>query len=246
MWAALRHQTISPPSFSSALKQWKLGFSVLNRALYSSLADSSNSGTGRKQGLLQLEEVEKILSDVKADNVEVIPVQKHCEFAEYMVIATGRSAWHLRNIAQALIYKAGVLLMKVKQKQQGAKRMLLPSVEGQEGGNWIVIDSGTLIIHALDEKVRAYYNLEKLWNTETSNNEGSQGTTKTAAAVKAKSSTRARSRQHNLKPQQSKDPAAATATATAIKSLPDDLLINEVLGRVASSSSFTDLFNAKL
>ncbi|KAK3014211.1 hypothetical protein RJ639_008956 [Escallonia herrerae] len=175
MWAALRHQTLSS-SFSSALQQWRLGFSVLNRALYSSLADSSNSGTDRKQGLLQLDEVEKILSDVKADNVKVIPVQKHCEFTDYMVIATGRSAWHVRNIAQALIYKAavGVLASWVKQKQQGARRMLLPSVEGQEGGNWIVIDSGTLIIHALDEKVRAYYNLENLWNTETSNNEGSQ------------------------------------------------------------------------
>lgn len=31
---------------------------------------------------------------------------------------------------------------QVKQKQKGAKRMLLPSVEGQEGGKWIVIDSG--------------------------------------------------------------------------------------------------------
>ena len=47
--------------------------------------------------------------------------------------------------------------------------MLLPSVEGQEGGKWIVIDSGKLVIHALDEKVRAYYNLERLWSTDASN-----------------------------------------------------------------------------
>lgn len=36
---------------------------------------------------------------------------------------------------------------QVKQKQKGAKRMLLPSVEGQEGGKWIVIDSGMLYFH---------------------------------------------------------------------------------------------------
>lgn len=57
--------------------------------------------------MLNLEEVEKILSDVKADNVQVIPVPKHYDFADYMIVATGRSSWHVRNIAQALIYKAG-------------------------------------------------------------------------------------------------------------------------------------------
>ncbi|KAK2966573.1 hypothetical protein RJ640_030782 [Escallonia rubra] len=263
MWAALRHRTLYPSSSSSAVQQWKLGFSVLNRALYSTLADSSNSSTDTKQGLLQLEEVEKILSDVKADNVKVIPMQNRCEFADYMVIATGRSAWHVRNIAQALIYKAGWLMgfcllhsgEQVKQKQQGAKRMLLPSVEGQEGGNWIVIDSEfcpfdalsdnltaqpgkleaaiqmffylcdheragpsyvtirgsgslnaflpagkfnwfiviqicPLIIHALDEKVRAYYNLEKLWNTETSNNEGSRDLEKAFVKVRRKNNSK--------------------------------------------------------
>ncbi|KAK2987189.1 hypothetical protein RJ640_030781 [Escallonia rubra] len=200
MWAALRHRTLYPSSSSSAVQQWKLGFSVLNRALYSTLADSSNSSTDTKQGLLQLEEVEKILSDVKADNVKVIPMQNRCEFADYMVIATGRSAWHVRNIAQALIYKAGCPYLftysfrpseiRVKQKQQGAKRMLLPSVEGQEGGNWIVIDSGPLIIHALDEKVRAYYNLEKLWNTETSNNEGSRDLEKAFVKVRRKNNSK--------------------------------------------------------
>ncbi|PWA80463.1 lojap-related protein [Artemisia annua] len=63
---------------------------------------------------------------------------------------------------------------KVKQKQTGAKRMLLPSVEGQEGGNWIVIDSGSLIVHAFDEKARAYYNLEQLWTSKESSKEQNQ------------------------------------------------------------------------
>ncbi|BAU03109.1 hypothetical protein VIGAN_UM012400 [Vigna angularis var. angularis] len=70
--------------------------------------------------------------DIKADDVKVIPVPKHCDWADFMVLATGRSTWHVNNIAQALIYKA-------KQKQ---RRMMLPSVKGEEGGKWIVIDSG--------------------------------------------------------------------------------------------------------
>ncbi|PRQ56987.1 putative protein Iojap/ribosomal silencing factor RsfS [Rosa chinensis] len=66
-----------------------------------------------------------------------------------MVLAIGRSTWHVKNIAQALIYKA-------------AQRVVLPTVEGKEGGKWIVIDSGKVIVHALDENAKAYYNLETL------------------------------------------------------------------------------------
>ncbi|KAG2376679.1 Acylamino-acid-releasing enzyme 2 [Vigna angularis] len=56
--------------------------------------------------LLDLSEIEKVLMDIKADDVKVIPVPKHCDWADFMVLATGRSTWHVNNIAQALIYKA--------------------------------------------------------------------------------------------------------------------------------------------
>ncbi|XP_009608716.1 protein Iojap-related, mitochondrial [Nicotiana tabacum] len=160
MWSVVRSRSFS--SSPATQQQWKLGFSMLNRSLSSAAVNDGDVEEIRGGELLKLEEVETILKDVKADNVKVIPIPKHVDFADFMVVATGRSAWHVRNIAQALIYK-------VKQKQKGSKRMLLPSVEGQEGGKWIVIDSGKLVIHALDEKVRAYYNLERLWSTDASN-----------------------------------------------------------------------------
>ncbi|KAI3818098.1 hypothetical protein L1987_11901 [Smallanthus sonchifolius] len=164
MLQSVRHRALSLST--EIIHQWKSGF---NRSFCSSLiyATNGNGKSGKVIELLNLEEVEKILRDVRADDVRVIPVRKQSEFTNFVVVATGRSQWHVRNIAQALIYK-------VKQKQTGAKRMLLPSVEGQEGGNWIVIDSGTLIIHALDEKARAYYNLEQLWTSKESTNEQSQ------------------------------------------------------------------------
>ncbi|KAM7464719.1 hypothetical protein LguiA_032840 [Lonicera macranthoides] len=182
MWTALRsrRQYLSPSLLSSspspAIQQWP----------------SNNNKEGSS---LNLEEVEKILCDVKADDVKVIPIKKNCDFADFMVVATGRSPWHVRNIAQALIYKAVELSLfglheQVKQKQKGSKRVLLPSVEGQEGGKWIVIDSGALIIHALDEKVRAYYNLEKLWTTEESNKEQSQELEKAFVKVRRKNNSK--------------------------------------------------------
>ncbi|KAF4393404.1 hypothetical protein F8388_023208 [Cannabis sativa] len=156
MWAATL-RSYSP----QLLQPWKLGFSTFNHSL---------SSISKHMGLLELQEVEKILSDVRADNVKVIPANKQHDWADFMVIATGRSTWHVRNIAQALIYQAGLFVV-VKQKQKGARRLVLPSVEGQEGGKWIVIDSGKVIIHALDENAREYYNLEDLWTSETSEQE---------------------------------------------------------------------------
>ncbi|KAL9401997.1 hypothetical protein Peur_005846 [Populus x canadensis] len=153
---------------------WKPVLSGSGHTFSSSAAESNSD-----RSILDLNEIEKVLTDVRADDVKVIPAEKHAEWADYMVIATGRSTWHVKNIAQALIYKA-------KQKQKGAQRMTLPSVEGQEGGKWIVIDSGKVIVHALDEKARAYYNLESLWTSDASNEEPDQDLDKAFIKIRPK------------------------------------------------------------
>ncbi|PON64790.1 Protein Iojap/ribosomal silencing factor RsfS [Parasponia andersonii] len=176
MWAALRSQSCSRFSSSSSsqlLRQWKLGFPSFNHTLSSPPPYSSSSAAmSENLGLLELPEVEKILSDVRADNVKVIPAKKHNDWADFMVIATGRSTWH------------------VKQKQKGAKRLVLPSVEGQEGGKWIVIDSGKVVIHALDEKAREYYNLEDLWTSEPSEKEPIRDLEKALVKIRRKNNSK--------------------------------------------------------
>ncbi|KAL3818669.1 hypothetical protein ACJIZ3_004574 [Penstemon smallii] len=176
MWSVLRGQALSAASFNQLKNFSSSSSSILSRHFSSPAALNTNTE------LLSLAEVQKILSDVGADDVKVIPAPSRCEFTDYMVIATGRSPWHVRNISQALIYK-------VKQKQKGVKRMLLPTVVGQEGGKWIVIDSGTLIIHAVDENARAYYNLEGLW-TNTSNLEHSQDLEKAFVKIRPKNNSK--------------------------------------------------------
>ncbi|GKD03751.1 protein Iojap-related protein, mitochondrial [Tanacetum coccineum] len=75
---------------------------IFNRSFcLSSLINQPNKLTE----LLKIEEVEKILKDVRADDVKIIPVDNKNEFASFIVVATGKSQWHVRNIAQALIYK---------------------------------------------------------------------------------------------------------------------------------------------
>lgn len=114
-------------ALSAAVSQWKLppalSLTLLNREFCSSTNIeepdnkaniSTSTASNDKQSnkwLLNLEEVKKILDDVHADDVKVIPVPKHYDFADYMVVATGRSEWHVRNIAQALIYRVGLHLI---------------------------------------------------------------------------------------------------------------------------------------
>ncbi|CAK7326346.1 unnamed protein product [Dovyalis caffra] len=138
--ANLRSRTLhlSLPSSLVLNHSWKLGLLGSSRTLSSSAVESNS-----EKGLLDLNDIEKVLTDVRADDVKVIPAKKHAEWADYMA----------------------------KQKQKGTRRMTLPSVEGQEGGKWIVIDSGKVIVHALDEKARAYYNLESLWTSDRSKEE---------------------------------------------------------------------------
>ncbi|KAL0701104.1 hypothetical protein Bca4012_057226 [Brassica carinata] len=142
----------SPPSPSLLDQSWKkLGLSASNPpSFFSSARDISE--------VLSVPEVEKILSDVKADNVIVIPTHNQSCWADVTIIATGRSDWHLKNIAQALVYRA-------KQKQRGEKHVMLPCVQGYDT-KWIVIDYGKFVVHALDEKARVYFNLESLWTGE--------------------------------------------------------------------------------
>lgn len=163
-------KTPPPPLMLSAvrcgaLRRWRPPPHLLPRILSSSFGTSP----ARPQvgALLELPEVEKVLRDVRAGDVRVFPVGESglhggaC--ADYMVVATGRSDWHVRNIAQALLYK-------IKQKQKGSDRILMPSVEGQQAGKWVVIDSGSIIIHALEERAREYYDLESIWSKEVSPN----------------------------------------------------------------------------
>lgn len=112
MWSALRGGGLSS-SHHAVTHKWKnlaSSYSILTRHFSSSAVNSSdNNGIEKKNGMLSLAEVEKILSDVGADDVKVIKAPERCEFTDYMVIATGRSQWHVRNISQALIYQVGLV-----------------------------------------------------------------------------------------------------------------------------------------
>ena len=106
----------------------------------------------RKADVAKLRElVEEILSDDKAENLVSIDLAGKTSFADYMIIASGRSSRQV--IAMADHLKEGI-----KEAGFGSIRM-----EGQTGGDWILVDAGDIVIHLFRPEVRNFYNLEKIW-----------------------------------------------------------------------------------
>lgn len=91
------------------------------------------------------------LDDMKAENPVVIDMRGKSLFSDHMVIASGRSNRHVSACAEAVT--KGL-------KDAGAKRV---HVEGLTNGDWVLIDTGEVIVHIFRPEVREFYNLERLW-----------------------------------------------------------------------------------
>jgi ribosome-associated protein len=91
------------------------------------------------------------LEDIKAKDIEVINTTKLTSMFDRLVIATGDSNRQVKALAR-----------NVQEKVREAGGEII-SVEGEEGGEWVLVDIGDLVVHVMQPSVRAYYNLEELW-----------------------------------------------------------------------------------
>ncbi len=92
------------------------------------------------------------LDDMKALEVKFLDVRGLTDIADFMVIASGTSDRHVRSVAQRVVEKA---------KEAGFRPH---GVEGQQDGDWVLIDLNEMIIHVMLPRVREFYGLEKLWD----------------------------------------------------------------------------------
>ena len=89
------------------------------------------------------------LEDGKAVDVVTIDLAGKTLIADYMVIASGRSARQVTALTDHLV------------EVLGKKRRV--AIEGKAQGDWVLIDAGDVIVHLFRPEIRAYYNLEKMW-----------------------------------------------------------------------------------
>ena len=101
-----------------------------------------------------VEEILAWLDDAKAEDVIAINLDGKSSVADFMVIASGRSDRHVGAIADQV-------RRKLKDGGQGNVQ-----IEGTETCDWVLLDTGDIIIHVFRPEVREFYNLEKMWQTE--------------------------------------------------------------------------------
>ena len=98
--------------------------------------------------------VEGALIDLKARDQRVLYVSELTTITDYMVIASGTSSRHVRSIAGHIIEKA---------KEEGCIPL---GVEGQEFGEWVLVDLDEVVVHIMQPAARDFYKLENLWDIE--------------------------------------------------------------------------------
>ena len=91
------------------------------------------------------------LDSDKAEDIVTIDLQGKSSVADYMVVCSGRSTRQVTAIAEKLT-------AKLKQQFDRASK-----IEGKDMGDWVLIDTGDIVVHVFRPEVREFYQLEKMW-----------------------------------------------------------------------------------
>ena len=91
------------------------------------------------------------LDDDKGEEIVQINLRGKSEMGDYMVIASGRSTRQVSAMAEKLADKL---------KQELG---IISKTEGKETGDWVLVDTGDVIVHIFRPEVREFYQLEKMW-----------------------------------------------------------------------------------
>lgn len=95
------------------------------------------------------------LEDRKAQDIVVIDVSHKTSITDAMVIASGSSSRQVKAAADNVLEQA---------KLQQVRPL---GSEGERESEWILVDLGDVVVHVMQPQIRTYYQLEKLWSTET-------------------------------------------------------------------------------
>ena len=93
-----------------------------------------------------------VLDDLKAQDIVVLDVRHLTSIMDVTIVASGRSDRHVRALADTLIERCreiGIPLL---------------GVEGQAGGEWVLVDLADVVVHVMLPRTRTFYEIEKLWD----------------------------------------------------------------------------------
>lgn len=93
------------------------------------------------------------LEEIKAKDIEVLNTSKITPLFERVIIASGDSNRQVKALARNVYDKV---------KEAGGEVI---GIEGEETGEWVLVDLVDIVVHVMQPVVRAHYNLEELWQT---------------------------------------------------------------------------------
>jgi ribosome-associated protein len=143
-------------------KEWSLATSVLSESVLPKASDKAPK-TARKTSTPKaalkaqpdasktLNMILSRLDDMKAEETVTIDLRGKSAFSDYMIVTSGRANRHVGAIAENVA--KGL-------KETGIKSV---HIEGLPNCDWVLIDSGDVIVHVFRPEVREFYNLERLW-----------------------------------------------------------------------------------
>lgn len=111
-----------------------------------------------------------VLEEMKAQEVVTLDVAQLTDVTDSMVICSGTSSRHTKSIADKLVMAS---------KHEGTKPL---GVEGEEAGDWILVDLGDVLVHIMLPEAREFYSLEKLWSSAKQLREERGGLSKALAS----------------------------------------------------------------
>lgn len=101
--------------------------------------------------------IDGALEDMKAKEVVTIDVRGRSTVTDYMMVASGTSKRHVASVAQEVLDKL---------KAEGIQPI---GVEGQDVGDWVLVDVGSIIVHVMMPDARSFYDIERLWSVASEN-----------------------------------------------------------------------------
>jgi ribosome-associated protein len=91
------------------------------------------------------------LEDVKAQDLQVFDTEHLSSLFERVIVASGTSNRQTKALAASV---------RDKVREAGFPK---PRIEGEDNGEWIIVDCGSVVVHIMQPTIRGYYNLEEIW-----------------------------------------------------------------------------------
>ena len=93
------------------------------------------------------------IEDMKGNDINCLNVSELTSVTDYMIIASGTSNRHVKSVADSVMDAC---------KKAGVRPL---GTEGQEKSEWVLVDLGDVVVHVMLPATRAFYDLERLWES---------------------------------------------------------------------------------